>query len=105
MYPPVPIGFPRAASSECLVQERFIPEGTSICVSQLATYRSDKPFKYANEFRPERWLGDPEFAGDVLDAVESFSVGPRNCVGKVCNQSLARRGYGLCRNRILLGMS
>ncbi|KAK6386250.1 Sir2 histone deacetylase Hst2 [Exophiala oligosperma] len=82
MYPPVPIGFPRAASSNCMIQDRFVPEGTSICVSQLATYRSESLFKHADEFRPERWLGDPEFAGDVLTALEPFSVGPRNCVGK-----------------------
>lgn len=30
-------------------------------------------------FRPERWLGDPEFKDDRLGALEPFSTGPRNC--------------------------
>ncbi|KAK3056238.1 hypothetical protein LTR09_002745 [Extremus antarcticus] len=39
-------------------------------------------FKNAYEFHPERWLGDPEYKDDNLDALEPFSVGPRNCLGK-----------------------
>jgi cytochrome P450 len=33
-------------------------------------------------FHPERFLGAPEFANDKLDALQAFSVGPRNCIGR-----------------------
>lgn len=39
-------------------------------------------FKHPYEFHPERWLHDPEYEDDHLDAMEPFSVGPRNCLGK-----------------------
>lgn len=36
----------------------------------------------AEKFIPERWLDDPRFAGDAKRALQPFSVGPRNCIGK-----------------------
>jgi cytochrome P450 len=39
-------------------------------------------FTRPDEYHPERWLGDPTFAGDKLEVVQPFMVGPRNCVGK-----------------------
>lgn len=51
-------------------------------VHQLSTYRNEANFKNAYEFHPERWLQDPEYKDDNLNALEPFSVGPRNCVGK-----------------------
>lgn len=36
-------------------------------------------------FRPERFMADPNDAfrrGDKLDAVQPFSMGPRNCIGR-----------------------
>lgn len=40
---------------------------------------SEQNFALANEYHPERWLGDgdPKFA-----ALQPFSLGPRNCTGK-----------------------
>lgn len=84
MYPPVPIALPRVTPPEgSTIREQFVPPGTRIGVNQLATYRMEENFKHANEFHPERWLGDEKFADDHLDALEPFSVGPRNCLGKV----------------------
>lgn len=59
----------------------FIPEGTSVGVHQLATFRFEENFKFAKEFRPERWLPgeNGEFENDRKDAFEPFSVGARNC--------------------------
>lgn len=83
MYPPVPIGLPRVSPPGGMtVGEYFVPEGTVLGIHQLSTYRAPENFKYADQFRPERWLGDPEFADDKLDSLEPFSVGPRNCLGK-----------------------
>lgn len=84
MYPPVPIGLPRVSPPGGMtVGEHFVPEGTVVAVHQLSTYRQEDNFKHAYEFKPERWLGDLEFKDDRLDAFEPFSVGPRNCLGKV----------------------
>lgn len=33
-------------------------------------------------FAPSRWLNDPQYAGDKLDALQPFSTGARNCIGK-----------------------
>jgi cytochrome P450 len=34
-------------------------------------------------FAPERWLGeDPAFAKDQHDAVQTFGIGPRSCIGR-----------------------
>lgn len=39
-------------------------------------------FKDPLEFVPERWLGDERYADDQRAAMQPFSVGPRDCVGK-----------------------
>ena len=83
MYPPVPSLLPRVAPVGGLVVcGEWVPDGTSLGVHQLSTGRSAENFKDPMEFRPERWLGDPEYKNDHLDAMEPFSVGPRNCLGK-----------------------
>lgn len=81
MYPPVPTWLPRDVPEGGLVLDgQFVPGGTVVGVHQLSTYR--ECFSDPYEFRPERWLGDAKYADDHLDALEPFSVGPRNCIGK-----------------------
>lgn len=84
MYPPVPTTLPRRIPKGGMFLDggKWVPEGTTIGVNHMAMYRSEAHFKHANEFHPERWLGDPEFKDDHLDALEPFSTGPRNCLGK-----------------------
>jgi len=83
MYPPVPSALPRKVpAGGATVCGEWLPEGTTIGVHHLSTYRNEEFFRKPYEFHPERWLGDPEFKDDKLDAMEPFSVGPRNCVGK-----------------------
>lgn len=101
-YPPVPTGLPRVVpKGGDLVCGQLVPEGvrdliltlrldfanvddrqTSVSVHQLSTYRNPKNFARPTEFIPERWLGDPEFASDDRFAMQPFSYGPRNCIGK-----------------------
>ena len=50
----------------------------------MATFMSPTHFKNPREFHPERWLNDAKYETDHLDAVEPFSYGPQNCLGKVC---------------------
>ncbi|TKA22228.1 hypothetical protein B0A50_08097 [Salinomyces thailandicus] len=83
MYPPVPSSLPRTVPEGGMVIEgKFVPGGTAIGVHQLATYRMEEHFRFAHEWHPERWLGEAEFRDDHLDALEPFSTGPRNCLGK-----------------------
>jgi cytochrome P450 len=84
MYPPVPSELPRVVpAGGATICGEWIPGGTSLGVHHLSTYRNEQLFRKPYEFHPERWLGDPEFKDDQLDALEPFSVGPRNCLGKV----------------------
>ena len=81
--PPVPTGFERRVpEGAAVVSGHYLPEGTGVCVSSLPLGRSEKYFKDANSFIPERWLDDPRFADDKKGIVQPFSVGPRNCLGK-----------------------
>jgi len=45
-------------------------------------YRSARNFRDPHAFVPERWLGDEKYAGDRKAALQPFSVGPRDCLGK-----------------------
>ena len=83
MYPPVPIALPRRIPKEgSIVCDEWVPGDVAIGVNHFATYRMPEHFKNAYEFHPERWLEDPAYKDDHLDAFEPFSVGPRNCLGK-----------------------
>lgn len=84
MYPPVPTELPRVVpTGGATVCGEYLPQGTTLGVHHLATYRNEELFRKPYEFHPERWLGDPEFKDDKLDSLEPFSFGPRNCLGKV----------------------
>ncbi|KAF2014226.1 cytochrome P450 [Aaosphaeria arxii CBS 175.79] len=84
MYPPVPIGLPclvPAQGSE--VCGEWIPGGTTVSCQQLAMYQDPKNFVEPLSFIPERWTGeDDRFDGDNKHALQPFSYGPRNCLGK-----------------------
>ncbi|EKG16098.1 Cytochrome P450 [Macrophomina phaseolina MS6] len=87
VYPPVPAGLPRIVPPEGrVVCGESVPGGTSVYLSHYAAYRSPENFCEPDAFVPERWLPDEQreerFKRDVLDVVEPFSYGPRNCIGK-----------------------
>ncbi|KZL85141.1 cytochrome p450 [Colletotrichum incanum] len=82
MYPPVPVALPRKTppgGQEILGQ--WIPGNTTMGIAHWALYHNEKIFSRPFEFHPERWLGDPAFADDRLDALKPFHIGPRNCLG------------------------
>ncbi|KAL1606170.1 hypothetical protein SLS60_003571 [Paraconiothyrium brasiliense] len=82
-YPPVPTGFPRVVPrGGNQISGHYIPEGTSVYVSQHATNHSMRNFKDPDVYVPERWLGDEKYVNDNRDAMNPFSFGPRNCLGK-----------------------
>ncbi|KAJ8125632.1 hypothetical protein O1611_g8006 [Lasiodiplodia mahajangana] len=82
-YPPVAAGLPRQApKGGAMVDGGFVPEGTIVSVYQYAVNHDETYWREPYSFAPERWLGDPKYKGDQLDAMQSFSVGPRNCLGR-----------------------
>ncbi|KAL9012057.1 MAG: hypothetical protein Q9173_003152, partial [Seirophora scorigena] len=83
MYPPVPTGFPRVVpDGGDMISGHWVPEKTSVYVSQFPANRSPRNFTDPDSFVPERWLGDEKYAKDNFAVVNPFSFGPRNCVGK-----------------------
>ena len=57
---------------------------TSVGVHQSATYQFSANFTDPKSFIPERWLPEvrERYRNDRKDALQPFSVGPRNCIGK-----------------------
>lgn len=83
-FPPVPAGFGRyVEKGGAFVSGWYVPEGTTLAVSQYAVAHSQRNFKDPDMFVPERWMGDLRYADDNRAAVQPFSFGPRNCIGKV----------------------
>ncbi|KAH8670784.1 averantin oxidoreductase [Xylariales sp. PMI_506] len=87
IFPPVPTGLTRTvpAGGDTVVGE-FLPGGTTVSVYAWAAHHSPANFSRPDEFIPERWLegqdGRGEFVHDNKEASQSFSLGPRGCIGK-----------------------
>ncbi|OCK73119.1 cytochrome P450 [Lepidopterella palustris CBS 459.81] len=83
IYPPVPIGLPRVVPKGGeFILGKFVPEGTTVSINQWATYHSAKNFLEPESFIPERFLGEPRFNSDNKKALQPFSTGIRNCIGR-----------------------
>ncbi|KAF7180412.1 hypothetical protein CNMCM7691_009580 [Aspergillus felis] len=83
MYPPVANALPRVVpKGGARILGQYIPEQTYVAIPQWALYRREEYFTEPNAFHPERFLGDSRFANDQRDALQPFSVGPRNCLGR-----------------------
>ncbi|KAH8732355.1 cytochrome P450 [Phaeosphaeriaceae sp. PMI808] len=83
LYPPVPLGLPRITPKDgSTICGQFIPPDTILTIPQHAMYTHPKNFRKPLEYIPERWLGDVKFEEDQRHAVQPFSIGSRDCVGK-----------------------
>ncbi|KAI1209013.1 cytochrome P450 ClCP1 [Annulohypoxylon truncatum] len=83
MYPPVPTGMPRQSpKGGCFILGKFVPEDTVVAVWQYSVNHNPNFWTEPDSFAPERFMGDPKFKNDQLDAMQPFSVGPRNCIGR-----------------------
>ncbi|KAI2781641.1 putative cytochrome P450 [Daldinia loculata] len=82
-YPPVPTGMPRQSpKGGATIMGKHVPEGTVVAVWQYAVNHDPNHWTDPYSFAPERFMGDPKYEGDKLDAMQPFSVGPRNCIGR-----------------------
>ncbi|OAA60534.1 cytochrome P450 [Niveomyces insectorum RCEF 264] len=82
MFPPFAGVSPRQVPrGGAVIAGEFIPENTTVGIWHWSMSRCPDFFFRADEFRPERWLGDPLFANDRREAAQPFAVGPRNCIG------------------------
>ncbi|KPI34338.1 Isotrichodermin C-15 hydroxylase [Cyphellophora attinorum] len=81
-----------------------VPEGTHVSMAQWYLGGSERFFDNPKEFRPERWLSESDEGGlrggahhvegtdrHMMDEVlKPFSLGPRNCIGKLLAIAEAR---------------
>lgn len=78
-----------------VVDGQMIPSNTYVSMGQWFMGRSELYFQNPQEFKPERWL-EPEMkipgpAGLTTEEVlKPFSLGPRNCIGKLLAITEAR---------------
>lgn len=73
LCPPGPGTFPRRVpEGGRVVCDRFVPGGVAVGVHQVSTHRDPRNFARPLDFRPERWLGDPEFEGDNRACFREF---------------------------------
>ncbi|KAH8126584.1 hypothetical protein FP744_10009354 [Trichoderma asperellum] len=100
-YPPVPSTV-REANIDTSLAGMFIPKGTSLLILPGATnLDKDRWGSDAEEFSPDRWLGDGRANSGGADsnlANLTFLAGPRGCIG----QSFAKSEL-LCLVAVLVG--
>lgn len=80
IYPPIPIGMPRVASTDQSVSGHLVPAGTTVSVHMWSITHSPANFREPFRFMPERWLDHSHT--DVLEASQPFLVGTRACMGR-----------------------
>ena len=83
IYPPGLAGQPRRMYPQGdNVSGYWIPGYTGVQLNVYAASHSTMNFRDPEKFVPERWLGDKRYENDRRDALQPFSIGARNCIGK-----------------------
>ena len=91
--PSTPVTLPRIVSDGGLIlNNSFIPPGTEVGANPYVINRDQNVFGMdANEFKPERWLEDPERAKHMHKWMFTWGWGPRDCVGRPFARMLAQK--------------
>ncbi|KAI4598580.1 hypothetical protein KJ359_002993 [Pestalotiopsis sp. 9143b] len=84
LYPPGANNHPRLTPPQgAVIAGRFVPGNCMVGINQYAIFRSPLNFRDADAFIPERSMErDGKWAADRRDALQPFSFGPRNCIGR-----------------------
>ncbi|RMZ93190.1 Cholesterol 24, partial [Brachionus plicatilis] len=83
-WPPV-AAFSRITSEEIEICGKKIPKNTWFYLSPFVMARSEKYFPRPDEFIPERFISEDQFAKQnkiTSYTYFPFSIGPRNCIGQ-----------------------
>jgi hypothetical protein len=81
LFPPTPHGLPRETPPDGVnILGDYIPGGVSVAMSAYVAHRIESTFPQADQYTPERWLGE---GGKSLQAYFlAFSAGARGCIGR-----------------------
>ncbi|RDW67495.1 uncharacterized protein DSM5745_09361 [Aspergillus mulundensis] len=93
LHPPTPGALPRAVpESGAVIAGRWVPGGTRVYVTILASTQFSANFHQPDLFCPERWLegSGAEFSKDNRAAYQPFWFGQRNCIGLEMAQLVSR---------------
>ncbi|KAJ5901202.1 hypothetical protein N7504_007195 [Penicillium tannophilum] len=87
LCPTIPDGMRRNVPvGGATIAGQVVPDGMVVSVPPFASYRASRNFNHAEEFAPERWLGEDvrssRFQSDSKIAFNSFSLGAHNCPGQ-----------------------
>ncbi|CAG8904564.1 unnamed protein product [Penicillium egyptiacum] len=82
--PSTPMIIPRYVSDGGMtLHNQYIPAGTEIGANPYVVHRNRRVFgDDAHDFRPERWLEDPERAALMDKCILTWGYGSRICLGK-----------------------
>lgn len=104
LFPPTPHGLPRQTPAEGTnILGNYIAGGVTVAISAFVAHRQESVFPQADQYIPERWLGE---AGKTLQPYFlAFSAGSRGCIGRnisyleqtvVLASVLRRYDFALC---------
>jgi cytochrome P450 len=83
IFPPSPATHARyTPPGGITIEGNYVPEGIAVGIPIYAACHSALNFQDPDIFIPERWTGeDRRYDTDRKDAMQPFSLGPRNCIG------------------------
>jgi len=85
LYPPAPSNHPRLLPRQgANIAGQYVPGGYMVGINQYSMFRSPLNFSRPEEFIPERFMlaDKEEWRREKREALQPFSHGPRNCVGR-----------------------
>ncbi|KAI0092639.1 cytochrome P450 [Irpex rosettiformis] len=80
--PVVPLGIPHKSTSEDVYEGMRIPKGAIVMVNSRSLTWDENVFHEPRQFKPERFLPQPEGAGETFPANSVFGWGRRICPGR-----------------------